>query len=92
MFLQHYAFGTPGGAIEARRNPKQTIENFFEFVHLHEAKQMLRENLELLTNRSYPHLPDSIEHDDTILFFEKIEKLIEAIHALHTRKIDVTAG
>lgn len=67
-------------------NPKLVIENFFAFMHLHEAKQELKESLQFLLTKSYPHSPASIEHDDTIFFFEKVEKLIEAVYTIYKAK------
>jgi hypothetical protein len=61
------------------------IENFFRYVHLHEAKEMLNEVKEQLVHKNYSHLPGTVPYDNTIYFFEKLEELLNAVHLLHRR-------
>jgi hypothetical protein len=65
--------------------PFSVIENFFRYVHLHEAKEMLHEVKEQLLHKNYPHLPGTVPYDNTIYFFEKLEELLGAVNLLHRR-------
>ncbi|MBL7740337.1 MAG: hypothetical protein JNK14_14065 [Chitinophagaceae bacterium] len=67
-------------------DPHQVIERFFDFARLPEIKQMLRDVLETMINKNYAHPADSIQHDDMIYFFEKLEQLTEAAYRLHMRE------
>lgn len=64
--------------------PLSIIENFFACHNLSESKQMLREIREQLFNRNYVYEPKSIEHDNVLYFFEKMEELIDAAHLINT--------
>lgn len=67
-------------------DPHVVIERFFDFARLPEIKQMLREIFEIMVRKNYPHSPDSIQHDNIIYFFEKLEQLAEAAHRLYLRE------
>ena len=62
------------------------IENFFRYVHLHEAKEMLNEMKEQLLQKNYSHLPGTVPYDNTMYFFEKLEELLNAVHLLYKRQ------
>jgi hypothetical protein len=61
------------------------IENFFIYMHLHEAKEMLNEVKGQLLHNNYPHLPGTVAYDNTIYFFEKLEELLNALYMLYKR-------
>jgi hypothetical protein len=65
--------------------PFSVIENFFRYVHLHEAKEILTEVKEQLLHKNYPHSSGTVPYDNTIYFFEKLEELLNAVHLLHKR-------
>lgn len=65
--------------------PLAIIDNFFTCHKLSESKQMLREIKEQLFNKTYAYSLDSVEHDNVVYFFEKIEELIDAGHLLNTK-------
>lgn len=65
--------------------PLSIINNFFTCLSLKESKQLLNEVQEQLFNRNYVHEADSIQHDNTIYFFEKLGELIDAAHLLNTK-------
>jgi hypothetical protein len=67
------------------RNTFSAIENFFIYMHLHEAKEMLAEVKEQLFHKNYPHLPHTVPYDNTVYFFEKLEELLSAVHLLYRR-------
>ena len=62
--------------------PLNVIDNFFACHRLREAKEILAEIKEQLFNKNYSHSPESIEHDNTCFFFEKLEELLEAVSML----------
>jgi len=64
--------------------PLSIIGNFFDCHNLSESKQMLREIREQLFNRNYVYEQNSIEHDNVLYFFEKMEELIDAAHRINT--------
>jgi hypothetical protein len=66
-------------------NPAQVLLDFFEFVHLHQAKEMLEDIKQSILAKRFLHLNYTREEDDLNYFFEKLEKLIEAAHLLKAK-------
>ena len=65
--------------------PLSIIESFFNYNHLAESKNMLREIREQLFTKTYPHQVHEMEHDNVVYFFEKLEELIDAAYLLKTK-------
>jgi hypothetical protein len=77
---------TPAGNKEQERMMiLSVVENFFRYVHLHEAKEMLNEVKDQLLHKSYSHMPGTVPYDNTVYFFEKLEELLSAVHSLHRK-------
>jgi hypothetical protein len=70
---------------EEAANPAQVLLEFFEFVHLHQAKEMLNDIKNSVLNKRFRHLNYTREEDDLTYFFEKLEKLIEASYLLKAK-------
>jgi hypothetical protein len=65
--------------------PLSIIDSFFNYNHVGESKNMLREIREQLFNKSYPHQFNDMEHDNVVYFFEKLEELIDAAFLLRSK-------
>ena len=62
--------------------PLSMIDSFFNYNHLGESKEMLRQIRAQLFTNTYPHQPHELEHDNVAYFFEKLEELIDAAYLL----------
>jgi hypothetical protein len=75
----------PENKEQETRNTFLAIENFFIYMHLHEAREMLNEVKQQLLHKNYPHLSGTVPYDNTIYFFEKLEELLNAVYLIHRR-------
>ena len=69
-------------SIEEIEDPAGVVKDFFEFVHLPQARWYLWEMLRTMVTDSYSHLKCR-EKSALVLFFEQLEKLIEVVHVMH---------
>jgi hypothetical protein len=66
---------------EEIENPRMVIENFFDFAHLPQIRKMYWELLKVMVCGNWNSL-DKPERTDMVYFFEKLEKIIEAVHII----------
>lgn len=66
-------------------HPAQVLLEFFEFLHLHQVKEMLEDIKSSVLAKRFSHLNYTREEDDLTYFFEKLEKLIEAAYLLKAK-------
>ena len=71
---------------EEFRNPLAAIASFFDYAHLPEVRELFWLLLKTTVTGSYSTLLTNSERSDLLLFFEQLEKLIEATHLLHAKK------
>ena len=65
-------------------NPIEVLHNFFDFVHLPEAREHLWELLKTTLTGNYCKTLTRSERSNLIYFYEQLEKLLEASHLIHT--------
>jgi hypothetical protein len=65
--------------------PLSIIDSFFNYNHLGESKNMLRQIRQQLFTKTYPYQPQEMEHDNVVYFFEKLEELIDAAYLLKSK-------
>jgi hypothetical protein len=70
---------------EEAANPAQVLLQFFEFAHLHQAKEMLANLRNAIVAKKFVHQNYSREEDEVAYFFEKLEQLIEACFLLRAK-------
>ena len=70
---------------EEAANPAQVLLEFFEFLHLHQVKEMMEDIKSSVLAKRFGHLNYTREEDDLIYFFEKLQKLIEAAYLLKAK-------
>ena len=66
-------------------NPAEVLLEFFEFVHLHQAKEILEDIKNTVVSKRFMHLNYTRDEDDLTYFFEKLTKLIEASYLLRAK-------
>jgi len=64
-------------------NPIEVLHNFFDFVHLPEAREHLWELLKTTVTGNYCKTLTRGERSNLIYFYEQLEKLLEASHLIH---------
>lgn len=62
------------------------FENLLNCYHLNEITSYLQKVKHWVINRNYNHAEDSIEHDDLVYFFEKMQALIEAVYYIEEQR------
>ncbi|HEX6193701.1 MAG TPA: hypothetical protein VFZ42_15105 [Chitinophagaceae bacterium] len=70
---------------EENKNPLLVIENFFDYSHLPQARDMLWELLKTLVTGNYSALSQN-DQLNLFYFLEQIEKLIEGSHLMLRKK------
>jgi hypothetical protein len=70
---------------EEAANPAQVLLQFFEYAHLHQAKEMLVNVRNMIITKKFAHKNYSREEDEVAYFFEKLEQLIEACFLLRAK-------
>lgn len=63
-------------------NPLLVLSEFFDFAHLPQHRQELKQLVEIVVTGSYSRLSIE-ERGDVIYYFRLFEKLIEAAHLIH---------
>ncbi len=71
--------------IEELENPESVIEDFFQFVHLPQARWYMKEWINALVTDSFTDLKKK-DKISLIFFHEQLEKLIEGIYVIHEKK------
>lgn len=71
--------------VEEIENPEQVIEEFFDYARLPHVRSYLWEMFKTMISCDYPKLKRR-ERSNLIYFYEKIEKVIEAVHLIYERK------
>jgi len=70
---------------EEIENPYKVIYSLFDFAHLPQIREILWDILKTIVSGNWNSL--SIEdRSDTLYFFEKLGKLIEAAHIIHQQQ------
>lgn len=69
-----------------KADPFLVIEELFDFAHLSDMREMLWAWLKATVIGSYPKKLTQSERADIIELYEKLEKLIEAVHLMHEKK------
>lgn len=75
---------------EEREDPMQAIRNFFNYANLPDIRQQLWEMLKTTVTGNYCRSLSRRERSDMLYFFEQLEKLVEAAHAM-VRKEQLTS-
>lgn len=71
--------------VEEIENPEKVIEDFFQYAQLPEIRWIMWESVKTLVTGSFTHLK-SRERSSLIYFYEQMEKLIECVHVMHSKK------
>ncbi len=61
--------------------PTMVLAAFFDFAHLPQIREIMREMLTTIVTGNW-HLLNSSNRNDMLYFYEKLEKLIEAAHLI----------
>jgi hypothetical protein len=67
---------------EEMENPMLVIHDFFSYGHLPEIRYQLWDLLKTAVTGNYCKLLTRRERSDMVYFYERLEKVIEAIHLL----------
>ncbi|HEX2630681.1 MAG TPA: hypothetical protein VHM26_16810 [Chitinophagaceae bacterium] len=67
-------------------DPNLVIAAFFDFAHLPQIREMLWDFLKITVSGTW-HTESGESRNDMLYFFEKLEKVIEAIHIIYKQKI-----
>ena len=67
---------------EEIENPKLVIDDFFEFAHLPEVREFIWEWIKVTAIGNFHEL-SAIERSNLLYLYEKIGKLIEAVHIIY---------
>ena len=70
---------------EEIERPHMVIDNLFDFAHLPQVREMLWELLKVMVSGTWSSL-DSTTRSDILYFFEKLGKVVEAIHIIHKQR------
>ena len=65
-------------------NPEIVLDGLFDFAHLPQIRELMREFLKTTVCGSWDILRPS-ERADILYFYEKLEKLVEASHLIYNR-------
>jgi hypothetical protein len=69
---------------EAERfSPDIVFTDFFNFIHLDEAREELQIRIGLLKEMNKEKAENEIEIENSVLFYEKLIKVLEAAWLLH---------
>lgn len=67
-------------------DPYSILEAFFSTYHLPQVRKHHKELLTTLVTGTFTHSLNKNERFDLLLYHEKLEKIIEAIHIIHEQK------
>jgi hypothetical protein len=65
--------------------PHLVLAAFFDFAHLPQIREMLWDFLKLTVSGTW-HAESGESKNDMLYFYEKLEKVIEAIHIIYKQK------
>lgn len=68
-------------------DPYLVIDELFDFAHLPDVRELLWDWLKTTVTGSYHKTLTPAERYAIITLYEKIKKLVEAVHILHEREI-----
>lgn len=71
---------------EEAENPQTVLDEFFDYAHLPEVRDMLWLWLKTTVNGDFSDGLDGRERSSILFFYEKVEKLIEATHLLYMQQ------
>ena len=61
-----------------KENPERVFESFFENFTMKDTREQLQEALKLVVQKRFRFRMYTIEEDNVLFFFEKLEKMVEA--------------
>jgi len=67
---------------EERENPLEVVRDFFSYGHLPEIREQLWELLKTTVTGNYSKMLTRQERSNMLYFYERLEKLIEAVHMI----------
>lgn len=70
---------------EEAENPQMVIDELFDYAHLPDVRDLLWLWLKTTVNGDFTKGLDHRERSSILFLYEKIEKLVEATHILHTQ-------
>jgi hypothetical protein len=76
---------------EEIEDPYQVIYELFDYAHLPQIRESIWEWLKATTSGNYHKLSVS-ERGNLLYLYEKIEKLIEAAHIIHNKRVQEPTG
>ena len=68
---------------EEAADPMQVVHDFFSYGHIPEIREQLWELLKTTVTGNYSKILTRQERSDMVYFYERLQKVIEAIHILH---------
>jgi hypothetical protein len=74
---------------EEIENPKLVIDEFFDYVRIERVKEFIWKWLKVTVTGEFDAL-SMIERSDLFYLYERIEKLIEAIHVMYETENNIT--
>lgn len=77
---------------EEMEQPMQVIHDFFSYGHLPEIRDQLWELLKTTITGNYCKTLSRRERSDILYFYERLEKLVEAIHLVSQQQADEAGG
>jgi hypothetical protein len=76
---------------EEMENPMQVVHEFFSYGHLPEIRDQLWDLLKTTVTGNYCKMLTRRERSDLVYFYERLEKLIEAVHVLDNQHEEESA-
>jgi hypothetical protein len=70
---------------EETQDPYSVISSFFDYAHLPHIREMLWNWLKTTVTENW-HTLSGKERSDALYFYEKLEKLVEAVHLINKNK------
>lgn len=71
--------------VDEVENPEKVIKDFFQYAQLPQVRWILWEGMKTMVTGGFAHLR-SRDRASLIYFYEQMEKLIEGVHVIHSRK------
>ncbi|MDB5231050.1 MAG: hypothetical protein JWN76_1855 [Chitinophagaceae bacterium] len=71
---------------EEIENPYQALDSFFDYAHLPQFRDILRDSLRATVTGDFNENPSDRSRHRIFSFYEQVERLIEAAHIIHDRK------
>lgn len=71
--------------VEEIENPETVIEDFFQYAQMPQVRWIMWESVKTLVTGNFAHLK-SRERSSLIYFYEQVEKLIEVVNVMYSKK------